>query len=303
MNRHGPMPRDGRHVSAPRETGTAETPKSGLAKARGVLGFVWSHPANRDRRLAAVCRAVDFQLRARLGRPLVTGIGERGRMWAELHVTAASKVRYANPPDWNEMQAWRRLLSPGDLFVDVGSNVGAYALWAGDRGATVIAVEPGSAAAERLRRNVALNDFPITVLQCGLADRPGRMRLTTGNDTMNHLVRDRDQPGEEIAVDTLDNVLGDRCAAGVKVDVEGAERLVLEGARRALSERRIGVLQLEWNSMSRSLLAETRAPVAELLREYGYTFMRPDTRGQLHALLPPDESATDLFAVAPGRLG
>jgi FkbM family methyltransferase len=303
MNRHGPTRHDGRRESVPRETG-AETPRSALAKARVVLGFVWTHPANRDRRLAAVCRAVDFQLRARLGRrPLITGIGERGRMWAELHLTASSKVRYANPPDWNEMQAWRRLLGPGDLFVDVGSNVGAYALWAGDHGATVVAVEPGSAAAERLRRNVALNDFPVTVLQCGLADRPGRMRLTSGKDTTNHLVRDGDQPGEEIAVDTLDNVLGDRCAAGVKIDVEGAERLVLEGARRALSERRIAVLQLEWNSMSRRLLSESRVPVAELLREYGYTFMRPDGRGRLHPLVPPAESPTDLFAVAPGRLG
>ncbi|THV33595.1 hypothetical protein [Glycomyces buryatensis] len=72
MNQHGPMPRrhDGRHESERRETGTAvETPKSALAKARGVLEFVWSHPANRDRRLAAVHRAIDFQVRARLAAP------------------------------------------------------------------------------------------------------------------------------------------------------------------------------------------------------------------------------------------
>ncbi|MCH7230598.1 FkbM family methyltransferase [Glycomyces sp. L485] len=273
-----------------------------FAQARGVLGFVWSHPANSGRRMAAVRRAIGFQLRARMGRPVLTAIGERGLMWAELHVTAASKVRYANPPDWNEMRAWEPLLRPGDLFVDVGSNVGAYALWAGDLGATVIAVEPGSASVRRLRRNVALNDFPISVVQCALAERPGLLRLTGDKDTMNHLVFDADGPGERVAVDTLDNVLADRRAAGVKIDVEGAERLVLEGARRALSEHRIGVLQLEWNTMSRKVLSETRAPVAELLREYGYTFMRPDARGRLHPLLPPEESATDLFAVAPGRL-
>ncbi|WP_030144602.1 FkbM family methyltransferase [Glycomyces sp. NRRL B-16210] len=272
-----------------------------FGKVRGVLGFVWNHPANRDRRLAAIGRAVGFQVRARLGGPVLTPIGERGRMWAELHVTAASKVRYANPPDWNEMRAWRQLLRPGDLFVDVGSNVGAYALWAGDLGATVIAVEPSAEAAARLRRNVALNDFPVSVLQCGLADRRGRMRLTSDRDTMNHL--SRDGSGEEIAVETLDDVLADRYAAGVKIDVEGAERLVLEGARRALSEGRIGVLQLEWNSMSRGLLDESRAPVAELLRGYGYTFARPDSGGRLHALVPPEESAADLFAVAPGLLG
>lgn len=273
-----------------------------LKQTRQVLVFVWTHPANADRRLAGVGRAINFQLKARMGMPTLTTIGTRGQMWAEPHVTAASKALYANPPDWNEMHAWRRMLRPGDLFIDVGSNVGSYALWAADLGATVIAIEPGSMAARRLRRNVALNDFPISVRQCGLAERPGRMRLSDDKDAMNHLLQATDDSGEEITVDTLDNVLADRYAAGVKIDVEGAERLVLEGARRALSERRIGVLQLEWNAASRELLAETRAPVAGLLREYGYAIAQPDRHGRLHPITAPSESVADLFAIAPDHL-
>lgn len=221
-------------------------------------------------------------------------------MWARLHSAASSKVLYANPPDWNEMLAWQRILRPGDLFVDVGSNVGSYALWAGDLGARVLAIEPSPEALTQLRVNLALNDFPITVVSCALADRPGRMPLTRGRGTTNHLLLDG-TAGDEVVVDTLDAVLGDACAAGVKIDVEGAERLVLEGARRALTQRRIGALQIEWNAASWQLLGETRLPVADLLCSYGYRLMAPDASGTLHPIDPPTESVADLFAVAPGR--
>ncbi len=270
-----------------------------LKQAWHVIRFVWEHPANSRHRGKSVCRAIAFQIRGRLGMRTLTTIGSRGLMWAELHTTAASKVLYANPPDWNEMQAWRRLLKPGDLFIDVGSNVGSYALWAADLGAQVIAIEPSSTTAQKLRQNVDLNDFPITVGQYGLAHEQGTMTLTQGKDAMNHLLASSDATGEEVPIDTLDNVLGDRYAAGVKVDVEGAELWVLQGARRALRERRIGALQLEWNAMSQRVLGESRASVAELLGEYGYRMMAPDRQGYLHPTTAPPESAEDLFAVAP----
>ncbi|MGX7672162.1 FkbM family methyltransferase [Plantactinospora sp. DSM 117369] len=226
-------------------------------------------------------------------------MGRSGRMWAELHCAAASKVVYANPPDWNEMQAWRRILRPGDLFVDVGSNVGAYALWAGDCGAEVIAIEPSPEAVRRLHANVRLNEFAITVRECGLADHPGQCTLSTGEDTTNHLRLEPGAVGDTIEVDTLDNILGSRFAVGVKIDVEGAERLVLDGARRALEQRRIGVLQIEWNARSRSVLGEDRGPVAAILAGYGYQFARPDHLGVLRDTEVSGVSSRDMFAVLP----
>lgn len=270
-----------------------------VTDARHVLGFVWSHPANRGKRLRSTARAVGFQVQSRLGRRAKTTIGHHGRMWVDLHATGASKALYANPPDWPEMQAWRQLLRPADLFIDVGSNVGSYALWAADLGAEVIAIEPGPAAVRRLRENVRLNDFAITVLECGLAAEPGRMTLSTGGDTVNHLLLDPAVPGDPITVDTLDNVLGDRHAAGVKIDVEGAERLVLEGARRALSQGRIDVLQLEWNAMSDHVFGESRAMAAELLAGYGYRFRRPTEQGVLRPSSAELIGPEDLFAVSP----
>jgi len=270
-----------------------------VRQTRQVLTYTWSHPANRGRQLSSIIRAARFQIRGRIGLRTLTTVGDQGRMWVELHCAAASKVVYANPPDWEEMHAWRRILKPGDLFVDVGSNVGSYALWAGDLGAEVIAIEPSPDAARRLRENVSLNNFPITVRQCGLADRQGRLTLSTGEDSTNHLLLSPDAVGDTIEVDTLDNVLGDRFAVGVKIDVEGAERLVLDGARRALEQQRIGVLQIEWNARSSRVLGEDRRPVAAILTKYGYQCARPDHLGVLHDTDVSGVNSRDMFAVLP----
>lgn len=217
-------------------------------------------------------------------------------MWAVLHHTASAKVLYANPPDHPEMQAWRKRLKPGELFVDIGSNVGTYALWAADCGAEVIAVEPAAASVALLKDNLALNaTSAVEVLHCALADEPGEMWLTQGLDAMNHLVLEGTS-GEHVQVRTLDDVLGNRTASGVKIDVEGVERLVLSGGSAALASGRITALQLEWNDLSQSVLGESRAPIVEMLTQYGYEFFRPDDQGDLH---PIDDLGVgpDLFAV------
>jgi hypothetical protein len=97
-------------------------------------------------------------------------------------------------------------------------------------------------------------------------------------------------------VRTLDDVIGDRPVRGVKIDVEGAERLVLDGARETLASGAVTVFQLEWNRLSERLLGEDRVPVVTLLESYGYGFFRPDADGRLR---PVDARpfGPDVFAV------
>ena len=223
-------------------------------------------------------------------------------MEVPLHATGASKAVYANPPDWAEMQAWRRLLRPGDVFIDVGSNAGLYSVWAADCGATPIAVEPDPVNAERTRANLRLNEIDGVVHEFALGAEPGQMSSTTDADAENHLVTGSPvHPSEPWGSRTLDEVLAGRHARGVKVDVEGAERLVLAGAQAGLREQRIDVLQLEWNALSQELLGESRQPVSDALTGHGYVLCEPDsalafTLGQT---TPGPARDTDVFAVSP----
>jgi FkbM family methyltransferase len=258
-----------------------------------IVTFIWTHPANEGERARALLRAASFQARARLlHRRTLARLGDRSRVWADLHRTAASKVVYANPPDHPEMLTWRQVLRPGDLFIDVGANIGSYAIWAGELGADVIALEPARDTFALLMENVALNGYPVEPIEAAAGSACGTTRFTTGQDCVNRL--DPEGTSETMMV-TIDSVIKDRTVAGMKVDVEGFEIEVLRGCERALSEHRIGLIQLEWNAASRAAVGADRRPVADLLAAHGYSLCRPDRAG---VLVPLTDSSfgPDVFA-------
>jgi hypothetical protein len=122
--------------------------------------------------------------------------------------------------------------------------------------------------------------------------------MTVGHGVLNHLILDRDQAppnARSVEVRTLDQVLGDRVAAGVKVDVEGAEPLVVRGATRALTEHRIKLIQFEWNASAEALLGEERRQTAGFLESLGYEFFRPGDAGEVIPLRTPG-ATWDVFA-------
>ena len=259
----------------------------------GVLRFVWCHPANSGQRVRAVLRAIRYQAQVRLVRRRVLArLGERSLLWVDAHRTAASKVIYANPPDLPEMLVWRRALRDGGLFLDVGANVGSYAILAAELGAEVIAVEPAADTFALLSENIALNGYPVRAVQAAAGRRCGTAGFTSGLDAGNRLAVDGPAVTELVTVDSL---IGDRRVHGMKVDVEGFEIDVLHGAARALAERRIGLIQLEWNEASRSAVGTDRGPVAELLAGHGYRLYRPDADGLLVEVTDPGFGA-DVFA-------
>ncbi|MEY2566610.1 MAG: hypothetical protein QOE35_1139 [Actinomycetota bacterium] len=264
---------------------------------RNVLYAIWTHPNNRGQRMRRLAAALRFQLNGRVrGRRTLTSLGN-SRLWAELHFIASSRPIYADPPDLAHMMAWRRLVGPGERFIDVGANIGLYTLWLAEVGARVTAVEPDPGAVARLRENIEMNGYDVEVAPVALAARPGEVGFTTGFDVTNRLATDG---AVKVWATTLDELIGDDDVAGVKIDVEGAELEVLQGAERALAEQRIGALQLEWNETSVEMSGQDRSPVASLLASHGYRLFVPDESG---ALFPVDGEGfgPDLFALPERR--
>jgi FkbM family methyltransferase len=244
-----------------------------------IAAFIWTHPANEHKRVRSLLRAVVFQLRARLlHQRTLAQLGRRSRLWADLHRTAASKVVYANPPDHPEMLTWRRVLQPGDLFIDVGANVGSYSVWAAEQGVEVIALEPAEDTFALLEENIALNGYAIRPIRAAAGSACGTSRFTAGRDSVNHMTPDG---AIEVNMVTIDSIVGDRIVAGMKIDVEGFEIEVLRGSEKALSEQRLKLIQLEWNATSISAIGADRQPVASLLSRHGYGLFRPDNIGRL----------------------
>lgn len=258
---------------------------------RGVpdtLRFLWQHPENDGHRLKALARLLGWQLWQRVvGRPLTVGLADGIRLRCYPHSVSAAAVVYCHRPEWREMRFVLDFLKPGDVFIDVGANIGVYSLLACSIDDIVVwAFEPSSSTAQRLAENITLNSLQSRVrlrqLAIGAAVEPGR--LTTGMDAVNHLVQVTDgSSSEPVEVVTLDSEIpsaeADRTSL-VKIDVEGGEEAVLRGAQELL-RRREAVFIVERNFP---------AELAALFSAMGYLPYEYDPRKKV--LLPVSASGT-----------
>jgi FkbM family methyltransferase len=150
--------------------------------------------------------------------------------------------------DWfeDEIKAVRTLLQPGDWVIDIGANLGVYALSmarvVGPEG-RVIAFEPATSTAALLRESARLNGFSqLTVDQRGVAANSGEARLAIGdNAELNQLTSlDADGDGETVPLTSLDDWLATRASqepiAFMKIDAEGQELNILRGGQRFLQQ-------------------------------------------------------------------
>jgi FkbM family methyltransferase len=178
-------------------------------------------------------------------------------------------------------------LAPGDVFYDVGANVGFFSLLAAKLvGSTgrVYCFEPQPSVIAQLRANLDRNGFTnYEVIEAAVADQRGTARLRLGRgDPWSELTArlvDGDGGGtlavDVVALDDLD-LPAPRL---VKIDVEGAESRVLAGMTRLLREHR-PILVIE--------LHGTQEPVTRLLRESDYRVeMLFDPGGVPHGLATP----------------
>lgn len=203
-----------------------------------VVRFVLTHPLNRARPLAALGRLTSWQIRSRLypGKIAVPFVGGTKLLVAR-GMTGATGNVYCGLHEVHDMGFVLHALRPGDLFVDVGANVGSYTVLAGGAaGAEVICFEPLPATFAHLQDNIAANHLGARVQarRQALGAAAGKLAFTTGLDTMNHVATAGEQ-GVEVEVVRLDDALAGRAPAVMKIDVEGFETDVIAGAEATLA--------------------------------------------------------------------
>lgn len=179
----------------------------------------------------------------------------------------------------------QKIVHSGDVFVDIGANIGWHAL-------NLLVSRPDVDivyAIEPLRRNFDLLIQGIHANNCqdrcdarrlALSDRSGTVRLRKfkGMDLMHasiYPLGDLSFEEEEVIVDTLDSVADTFKAppAVIKCDVEGAERSVLLGAHRILSGQKgtPPIWFLEVNYETSAMADYFPWELTELAARYGYS--------------------------------
>ncbi len=187
-----------------------------------------------------------------------------------------------------------RFLRPGDVFVDVGANIGLFSVIASSRvgsNGRVISFEPASSLRERLSENLCLNSCSnVSVLSYALSDTQESRALSVcgaGFDAWSTLASggtgDRPSKTEMVRCRTLSDVAKETPevleACFLKIDVEGWETRVLRGAAEVLRNHVPRVLLIEFSRAPQQQAGSSYEELWNELRKQGFEVFRVPRRG------------------------
>jgi FkbM family methyltransferase len=193
---------------------------------------------------------------------------------------------FKNPADYRKGdKAFLELVvKPGALVVDVGANIGMISIrsarLAGNSG-RVIAIEPNPKIAPYCRANVQLNGVTnVTVFQTALGAKEGSTSFNC--DHSDDCSRVIEKGGVTVPITTLDKIMETEPARDIdllKIDVEGYEFVVLEGATESL--KRTQLIYIEVDEQNYSVYGRRTEEMTELLNSNGFdTFVTDENTGK-----------------------
>lgn len=221
------------------------------------LKTITTHPLTKERKSAALWRYLKRGIVFRIcPYPIAYPFIEPSQLLIERGMSSAELQIFTGLYDYHEMFFLLHYLSPDDLFVDVGANVGVYTVLASAvKGSGSISLEPVPGTYQHLLNNIALNHIgdKVKALNIGVGEKSGELRFTKNlNSAVNHVQADTEDKQDSVVVkvDSLDHILAGENPSLVKIDVEGFETMVIKGASDVLKRESLRAIIIELNGLS-----------------------------------------------------
>lgn len=179
-----------------------------------------------------------------------------------------------------------KILKKGDIFIDIGANIGLFSLLASkivENEGKVLCFEPAPLTFTKLVENININNFKnIEARNIGLSEKNGELTFYVSNngyDAWNSFAPSKDDKLEstiQVRVSTLDFELKDIDKSKiklVKIDVEGWEKFVLLGGRDFLIEYSPEVM-IEFTEENTFNAGYSVYDIYDIMTNFGYTWYR-----------------------------
>jgi FkbM family methyltransferase len=263
----------------------------GLKAKVGVIRWLLNAPLNRGAKLAAIVRITKWQVGSRLlAHPVAWKFVGDTRMFLARSTPGATLNLYCGLHEYEDMAFVCHVLRPGDLFVDVGANVGSYTVLAsGVAGAQTICFEPIVSTFKSLLDNIRLNHLEgvVKALNTGVGEYKAELAFVSDAGAMNRVAVESDHHShtEMVRVVALDESL-ERSPTLIKIDVEGWELAVLRGGRKSLAGPDVLAMIVEVNGSGGRYNAADRE-IDEMAKSLGFepATYSPERR---HIVTTPD---------------
>lgn len=221
-----------------------------------TIKTILGHPLNKNRPISTLLTFFKRGVVIRLHKhPIVYPFIEHTSLVVNKGMSSAELQVYTGLYDTNEMLFVMHFLRPEDTFVDVGANIGVYSVLAsGITGATSLAFEPIPSTFAGLKRNIVFNNLQscTELFNLGVGDKEETLTFSDSLDAVNHVIHESQYSGKttSVPVNSLDNLLIGKGISLLKIDVEGFEANVINGASQTLERPELKVIIMETNGLS-----------------------------------------------------
>lgn len=181
-----------------------------------------------------------------------------------------------------ETEIFKSLITSDTTLIDIGANIGYYTLIATNliKKGKIYSFEPVDSNYELLIKNIALNNSKnVKTFQKAVSNKKGKMKIYVDEKNLgNHSLSKKNVPNEmgfkEIETITLDSFLNDSNntisnTIVIKIDTQGAEGLIIEGAQDLLLKDNIKILMEFWPNGLRNMGTDP-LELLNKLQEYGF---------------------------------
>lgn len=221
------------------------------------------HPECKNKPILTLCKVLLWKINQKTVKAkMVSKFGATTKLYSYPDSSYGGYVYFARYPEFEEMKLLESIVTPGDTFVDIGANIGAMSILAAEKAynGLIYAIEPTKKLITRIKENIAINNFGsrVSVHEVAIADHTGSISFSeSSQDAINHISHNVSGNNSIVQCSTLD----DFCVAQsiskisvLKIDVEGAEPLIILGAKNILKNTEIIIFELNEN-----------------IKNYGYT--------------------------------
>ena len=217
-----------------------------------VIKFIISHPIGKRNKWGCIKKFLSWQISQKIfNYPVIHPFVDSTKLIVAKGMKGATGNMYVGLHECQDMAFLLHFLRGGDRFFDIGANIGSYTLLAaGVVGTPTISIEPVPTTFKILTENIFLNGIgeKVTALNNGAGASEGNLFFTSDNDTVNHVVL-HPKPGDAVIgvqVTSLDKIVSKYFVPTcIKIDVEGYETEVLNGATQLLQNPDLEVIIIE----------------------------------------------------------
>lgn len=249
-----------------------------------VAKSIFKNPGNRGRYLEKTLKAVSWQINKRtLKRNWILNLKNGLKFKAYPDCVVSSSLVYSDFPEYREILFLRKFLNKNDCIIDIGANVGHISLLLADivNPENIYMFEPTPVSFSRLQENWNLNGFVTDNLyHCAVGSRNSTVFIentdspATTNSVSSGKTDNSSVEVEQVTLDSNFDLWKEKRIGLIKIDVEGYEREVLEGARKLIQIKRPRVIMFE------SLGNNIDPQIQKLFSDLNYRLFQLDDTGK-----------------------